>query len=366
MPELPEVERARRLIHDHAVGHVITGVHRPTPLDDKVFVNVPEGAFERALLHKTLRESHRHGKQLWWTLADDDKKGGIKKEESGEDAPSTSSANIPMFHLGMTGAFVARGVEGLQYYNSKASGMGDWPPRFAKLVVTFANGAELAYVDPRRFGKIKLVPELKDVIGGLGPDPYHDMPNAEDFVKLFAKRSIAIKSALMDQKLIAGIGNWMADEILYRARVHPECRSNELSVTQFAAIREQVEYVVRVACEANSDHDLFPNDWLFHVRWGKTEGAKVNGDAIKFIEVGGRTTAYVPKLQLKTDGGPPAIAALTKKSPTKKRQAAAANLTSEQPTSVGRRKAPVKASTQTPRARLPRAAAIAAASALAR
>ena len=366
MPELPEVERARRLIHDHAVGHVITGVHRPTPLDDKVFVNVPEGAFERALMHKTLRESHRHGKQLWWTLSDDDTDEVKKEEDGGGDTPSTSSSPmIPMYHLGMTGAFVARGVEGLQYYNSKASGMGDWPPRFAKLVVTFANGTELAYVDPRRFGKIKLVPELKDVIGGLGPDPYHDMPNAEDFVRLFAKRSVAIKSALMDQKLIAGIGNWMADEILYRARVHPECRSNELSVTQFEAIREQVEYVVRVACEANSDHDLFPSDWLFHVRWGKTEGAKVNGDAIKFIEVGGRTTAYVPKLQLKTDGGPPAITPAAKKSPTRKRQASAANLTSEQPKVAARKKAPVK-STQTPRARLPRAAAVAAASALAR
>ena len=58
-----------------------------------------------------------------------------------------------------------------------------------------------------------------------------------------------------------------------------------------------------MACDANSDHDLFPSDWLFHHRWGKQDGAKVNGDAIKFIEIGGRTTAYVPKLQLKTGSG---------------------------------------------------------------
>jgi len=107
----------------------------------------------------------------------------------------------------------------------------------------------------------------------------------------------------MDQKIIAGIGNWMADEILYRARVHPETRANELNEEQLAAIRSRVEEVVRVACDANSDHDLFPSDWLFHHRWGKQDGAKVNGDAIKFIEIGGRTTAYVPKLQLKTGGG---------------------------------------------------------------
>lgn len=82
--------------------------------------------------------------------------------------------------------------------------------------------------------------------------------------------------------------------------MHPETRANELSSTQLEAIRFRVTEVVKVACEANSDHDLFPDDWLFHHRWGKTDGAKVNGDAIKFIEVGGRTTAFVPKLQLKT------------------------------------------------------------------
>lgn len=93
-----------------------------------------------------------------------------------------------------------------------------------------------------------------------------------------------------------------APEILYRARIHPETRANELSASQLEAMRERIVEVVTVAVEANSDHELFPDDWLFHHRWGKTEGAKVNGDAIKFIEIGGRTTAYVPKLQLKTDG----------------------------------------------------------------
>lgn len=67
-----------------------------------------------------------------------------------------------------------------------------------------------------------------------------------------------------------------------------------------------------MACDANSDHDLFPSDWLFHHRWGKQDGAKVNGDAIKFIEIGGRTTAYVPKLQLKTGGGSAAVAKIKK------------------------------------------------------
>ena len=292
MPELPEVDKARRLVEDLCLDARIVRVDRPV-VDDKVFVDIQPGAFEEALTGKRVVASNRHGKQLWWTL-----EGDAKPSSS-----SSSSTMTPCFHFGMTGAFVVRGVDGIQYYNSKASGLGDWPPRFAKLVVEFDNGIEIAYVDPRRFGKIRLVEDVDEVVGNLGPDPKSSLPDEEAFGGLFARRSAAIKTVLMDQKIIAGIGNWMADEILYRARVHPETRANELNKEQLAAIRSRVEEVVRVACDANSDHDLFPSDWLFHHRWGKQDGAKVNGDAIKFIEIGGRTTAYVPKLQLKTGSG---------------------------------------------------------------
>ncbi len=306
MPELPEVERARRLVDERIVGAVVVDVSRPV-VDDKVFVDVEPGEFERALAGRAVVASARHGKQLWWRLRGDD-------------------AATPCFHFGMTGAFVLRGCEGLRYYNSRASGAGEWPPRFAKLVVGFDNGVELAYVDPRRFGKIRLVSDVRDVIGGLGPDPLLEMPDAETFAKIWTRRSAPIKTALMDQKLLAGVGNWMADEILYRARVHPETRANELGESQLEAIRERIIEVVTVACDANSDHDLFPDDWLFHHRWGKTDGAKVNGDAIKFIEVGGRTTAFVPKLQFKTDR--PASTPKPKTS-TKKRAAIKVEIKSE-------------------------------------
>jgi formamidopyrimidine-DNA glycosylase len=191
MPELPEVEKARRLVHDLAIGSPISRVHRPI-IDDKVFVDVASGQFERALSGRKITHSKRHGKQLWWQLDGND-------------------ALVPCFHFGMTGAFVARGIDGIQYYNSKASGTGDWPPRFAKLVVAFENGVELAFVDPRRFGKIKLVADVAEVIGQLGPDPLLEMPNEEAFAALWRRRSAPIKTAIMDQKVIAGIGNWMAD-----------------------------------------------------------------------------------------------------------------------------------------------------------
>ena len=104
MPELPEVERARRLVDERIVGAVVVDVSRPV-VDDKVFVDVEPGEFERALAGRAVVASARHGKQLWWRLRGDD-------------------AATPCFHFGMTGAFVLRGCEGLRYYNSRACGGG--------------------------------------------------------------------------------------------------------------------------------------------------------------------------------------------------------------------------------------------------
>ena len=118
----------------------------------------------------------------------------------------------------MTGAFVVRGLDGIQYYNSKATGAGDWPPRFAKATFAFDNGIELAYVDPRRFGKIKLVRDVKEVIGGLGVDPSKALPEGDAFAAMWKRRSAPIKTALMDQKIMAGIGNWMADGMFLEYR----------------------------------------------------------------------------------------------------------------------------------------------------
>ena len=198
MPELPEVERARRLVHDLCLGSTMTSVHRPV-MDDKVFVDVDAGAFESALAKRKIIASERHGTQRWWTL-------------DGEDA------KVPCFHFGMTGAFVVRGLDGIQYYNSKATGAGDWPPRFAKATFAFDNGIELAYVDPRRFGKIKLVRDVKEVIGGLGVDPSKALPEGDAFAAMWKRRSAPIKTALMDQKIMAGIGNWMADGMFLEYR----------------------------------------------------------------------------------------------------------------------------------------------------
>ena len=102
---------------------------------------------------------------------------------------------------------------------------------------------------------------------------------------------------------IAGIGNWVADEALWLARIHPEAAASTLSEPQVAYLLASLTSVVKKSVAARADDSLYPRNWIFHTRWGKTTGATVDGHRISFIDVGGRTTAFVPGLQKKGERG---------------------------------------------------------------
>lgn len=319
MPELPEVESARVLCEAHCLGATVTSVAflEDGTFDEKIFEGTTAAAFRSALMGKTLVSARRLGKHMWWEL-------GVKQGKHGKKAkPSEKTDASPVFHFGMTGAMSVRG-EGAMKYKSFEVDTTSWPPRFAKLVVEFDSGVALAYTDPRRFGKVRLVRgdvRTSPPISQLGFDPLLAMPNADAFVAAYAKRAAPIKAALLDQKIAAGVGNWIADEVLYQARVHPETPAKQLSRAQLERIRTEMGNVVRKSVEANADADAFPEDWLFHRRWGKVAGS-VNGSRIEFITVGGRTTAFVPALQKKGKAGDEASEAEAK--PAKKKRGAAA------------------------------------------
>ena len=319
MPELPEVESARVLCEAHCLGATVTSVAflEDGTFDEKIFEGTTAAAFRSALMGKTLVSARRLGKHMWWEL-------GVKQGKHGKKAkPSEKTDASPVFHFGMTGAMSVRG-EGAMKYKSFEVDTTSWPPRFAKLVVEFDSGVALAYTDPRRFGKVRLVRgdvRMSPPISQLGFDPLLAMPNADAFVAAYAKRAAPIKAALLDQKIAAGVGNWIADEVLYQARVHPETPAKQLSRAQLERIRTEMGNVVRKSVEANADADAFPEDWLFHRRWGKVAGS-VNGSRIEFITVGGRTTAFVPALQKKGKAGDEASEAEAK--PAKKKRGAAA------------------------------------------
>ena len=132
----------------------------------------------------------------------------------------------------------------------------------------------------------------------LGFDPYIKLASPAVFRKGLRHRKTPVKSLLLDQQFCAGIGNWMADEILYQARIDPRRLTTSLSDTQIARIRKCLRSIVRRAVEANAEDSSYPPGWLFHHRWGRNQDAKTtSGECIEFVEIGGRTSAWVPSVQ---------------------------------------------------------------------
>ncbi|KAK0198976.1 hypothetical protein F5146DRAFT_920022, partial [Armillaria mellea] len=231
----------------------------------------------------------------------------------------SGGGRMPVMHFGMTGMLQAsqsfvKGQLATYYKETPRTASTDWPPRFVKFILHLeaTSGAgttdtiELAFLDARRLGRIRLCssPTKEPPISELGFDPILSMPSLEEFLKLVVKRSCPIKALLLDQSFSAGVGNWVADEILYHAHVHPEQRCNTLTEDQVTRLREKMMYVCETAVEANADDTKFPNDWLFKHRWGKGKKAAHNmvlpsGEpaTIKWITVGGRTSAFVFELQ---------------------------------------------------------------------
>jgi formamidopyrimidine-DNA glycosylase len=107
-----------------------------------------------------------------------------------------------------------------------------------------------------------------------------------------------VKALLLDQSFAAGVGNWIADEVLYQARIDPRRPANTLRPVEALRLRAKIRSVVATAVAARSNSDRFPATWLFHRRWGRDADARsAGGDRLRHDTIGGRTTAWVPALQ---------------------------------------------------------------------
>jgi formamidopyrimidine-DNA glycosylase len=201
----------------------------------------------------------------------------------------------------MTGAFRTRDAVPLTLASSASrSEAEDWPPRFAKIVIRADTGAELAMTNKRRLGRIRLRadPLHERPVSELGFDPWLDPPRPGEFVRLLARRTVTLKGLLLDQSFAAGVGNWIADEVLYQARLDPRTRACDVDPRDARRLLARLIGIVRRAVEVDACKDRFPRTWLFHRRWGKAEGARtVRGERIEFLTVAGRTTAWVPSRQ---------------------------------------------------------------------
>ncbi|KAL5823333.1 hypothetical protein ACOSQ3_021312 [Xanthoceras sorbifolium] len=276
MPELPEVEAARRAIEEHCLGKKI--VKSIIADDAKVIDGVSASDFEASLLGKTVLSAHRKGKNLWLRL----------------DSPP-----FPSFQFGMAGAIYIKGVAVTKYKRSAVNDTDEWPSKYSKFFVELDDGLELSFTDKRRFAKVRLLnnPASVPPISELGPDALLEPMTVDEFTESLSKRKIAIKALLLDQSYISGIGNWIADEVLYQARIHPLQTAASLSKESCANLLKCIKEVIEKAVEVGADSSQFPKNWIFHSREKKPGKAFVDGKKIDFITAGGRTTAYVPELQ---------------------------------------------------------------------
>ncbi|KAI6364960.1 hypothetical protein MCOR25_005556 [Pyricularia grisea] len=300
MPEIAEVARVAHFLRLHLVGKKI--VKASAQDDANVFgkVGTTGEAVVAALKNRKVVSVGTQGKYFWFVM---------------DKAPHL------VMHLGMTGWFHIRGARTAytNYYKKQNPDEADqWPPKYWRFHLEAQDGTEAAFTDARRFGRVRLV----DCPGASirkhtplvenGPDPVVDADvfTAEYLLAKMRSRRVPVKALLLDQAVVSGVGNWVADEVLFQARLHPEQPSHEFSDEQVARLHAAIRDVCSLACDKLADSDLFPDDWLFNHRWGKGAASRTGeqarlpgGERLAFLTVGGRTSCYAPELQRKTGGG---------------------------------------------------------------
>ena len=257
MPELPDVEGFRRYFRRYAAGRRVKGVR---VLDRTMLRNSSAQALGRALRGRRLEQPRRHGK---WLIA-------------------PAGGPLVLMHFGMTGRLAWHGEEAASLH------------RHDRLVLDL-DGGRLAYRNMRKFGGVWLArdeDEAGEVTGPLGPDAAG--LGRADLAGLLDRRRGSIKAALMDQRLLAGVGNLLADEILWRARIDPRTAVGRLSVDRLDRLHTELERTIR---ESNR-HAHIPRleGWLTGVRDDLGPCPRC-GTGTRRATVAGRTTCWCPRCQ---------------------------------------------------------------------
>lgn len=270
MPELPEVEIRRQYLETSSLFQAIQHIE----VEDKKLLTTDYGTLTNALEGRQFISTRRVGKNLF-VLTDD-------------------PLVIVRMHFGMTGD--------LAYYHASLD-----RPRFARIVFEFTSGYNLGFLCPRKFERVGLVSDidsylLEKKIGQDGLDISRD--TLADRVR---RKKAFIKPVLLDQQVVAGLGNWIVDEVLFQAFVHPEQRADTLTDLQITQLHDAIRLVLETAIRHEATYRDFPANFLIHVReWDNSPYDDVEAHKycprcqtrIERSTVGGRTTFFCPKEQL--------------------------------------------------------------------
>ncbi|MBC6609926.1 DNA-formamidopyrimidine glycosylase [Hymenobacter sp. BT507] len=269
MPELPEVETYRRFLDDLILHQPITAVE----VRDAHVLTTDEDTLRRYLVGRHVTATRRLGKNCFLELDND---------------------TVLALHFGMTGDVGA--------YRDDPDA-----PRFTRVALHLADGMRIAFVDPRKFGRIRLAGSVAEYqkLKKIGPDAL-DI-TWEQLQAALSKKKTLLKPALLDQRITAGLGNWIVDEVLFQAKINPERLCNTLTQKEFKALHAAIQLVLQTAIQHEATYRHFPASFLIHAReWD--DSATPGTDKHRFcprhprteIEkkyVGGRATYYCPKCQ---------------------------------------------------------------------
>jgi len=259
MPELPDLEVARRYVNATSLHQKIRSVE---VRNEKILGDASAHELGGALEGRSFDSTHRHGKNLFVGLDD----GGWM-----------------YVHFGMTGR--------LLYIEDLAK-----DPPHERFLISFENGYHLAFDDARMFGKVDLVEDPESFIRNkkLGPDPL--ALGAASFRERFEGRRGGVKAALMNQQIVAGIGNIYSDEILFQIRLHPRTDVRRLDGTTLEELHEQTLRVLEKAIERRADPNELPEPFLLSHRSEGEPCPRGNGKIHK-TTAAGRTAYYCPTCQ---------------------------------------------------------------------
>lgn len=285
MPELPEVETIRRGLEKELLGASISRVDFLWP---NILKDISPESFRKRVVGQKITAFRRRAKVLIWEL---------------------SNQELIILHMKMTGHLIVVSND------MRVGKNGSWEERnknledpfnqYIRAIFYFNNGKMCAFSDLRKFGYIKLLnqEDYLNLNKEFGPEPFEEGFNTEYLKEIFSQKKIPIKKVLMDQKLIAGIGNIYADEILWRSKIHPLTKANLLNDDEIASIFKNTRTVLSQAIKlGGTSVSDFRNTSGSKGRFEKALGVYKrdgrpcpnDGAIIKRIVVGGRGTHFCP------------------------------------------------------------------------